>query len=386
MSRGREPAARGAASSAQARSVRARHLRGSGDLTRRKLFPALYALAFRRLLPDVRRRRRRPHRADDEQFGSRDRRRSRSTPATSSAQEVWDELADGMRYVPTDFADDEGRGRGRRGAPRARRGARAAGNRLYYLAVPPAAFATIVDELGERRSTEGWIAADRREAVRARPRVGRRLNEMLHAALRREGDLPDRPLPRQGDGPEHAGAAVRERHLRADLEPPVHRPRPDHGRRVDRDRGPRGVLRAGRCDPRHVPEPPAPARRADRDGAADRLHGGLGPEREGEGAALAAHAGAEIGRARPVRARLHRGRGGAGVPRGAGRRSATRRPRRTSPRSSTSTTGAGRTRRSTSARASGCRGARRRSRSSSSARRIRPSRRSRATGCGRTCS
>ena len=58
------------------------------------------------------------------------------------------------------------------------------------------------------------------------------------AALRRGRDLPDRPLPRQGDRPEHAGAAVRERHLRADLEPPVHRPRPDHGRRVDRHRGP----------------------------------------------------------------------------------------------------------------------------------------------------
>ena len=28
---------------------------------------------------------------------------------------------------------------------------------LYYLAVPPDAFETIVNELGERRSTDGWI-------------------------------------------------------------------------------------------------------------------------------------------------------------------------------------------------------------------------------------
>ena len=139
-------------------------------------------------------------------------------------------------------------------------------------------------------------------------------------------------------------------------------------------------------DPRHLPEPPAAAPRADRDGAADRLHGRLGAEREGEGAALAAHAGAEVGRARPVRARVRRGRRGAGLPRGGGRRRPTRRPRRSSRRSSTSTTGAGRTRRSTSGRASGSRGARRRSRSSSSARRTRRSPRSRATGCGRTCS
>ncbi|HEY7148446.1 MAG TPA: glucose-6-phosphate dehydrogenase, partial [Gaiellaceae bacterium] len=31
-----------------------------------------------------------------------------------------------------------------------------AGNRVYYLAVPPDAFSTIVDQLGKRRGTEGW--------------------------------------------------------------------------------------------------------------------------------------------------------------------------------------------------------------------------------------
>ena len=51
-----------------------------------------------------------------------------------------------------------------------------------------------------------------------------------------------------------------------------------------------GVLRAGGRDPRHLPEPPAAAPRADGDGAADRLHRRLGPQREGEGAARAAHA------------------------------------------------------------------------------------------------
>ena len=30
------------------------------------------------------------------------------------------------------------------------------GNRVYYLAVPPVAFETIVNELGERRSADGW--------------------------------------------------------------------------------------------------------------------------------------------------------------------------------------------------------------------------------------
>ena len=163
----------------------------------------------------------------------------------------------------------------------------------------------------------GLDARDHREAVRPRPRLGPGAERGGQAPLLREGDLPDRPLPRQGDGPEPARAAVRERDLRADLEPPVRRPRPDHRRRVDRDRGPRRLLRAGRRDPRRLPEPPAAARRADGDGAADRLHRRLGAQREGQGAARAAHARPEARRARAVRARLRRGRGGAGLPRGA---------------------------------------------------------------------
>ena len=44
---------------------------------------------------------------------------------------------------------------------------------------------------------------------------------------------------------------------------------------------------------------------------------GAGAQREGEGAEVDPHAGAEVGRARAVRPRLRRRRGGAGLPRGA---------------------------------------------------------------------
>ena len=57
--------------------------------------------------------------------------------------------------------------------------------------------------------------------------------------LRRAAGLPHRPLPGQGDRPEHAGVPLRQRHVRADLEPQLHRPRPDHRRR-----GPRASARA----------------------------------------------------------------------------------------------------------------------------------------------
>src|SRR6266542_4136963 len=206
----------------------------------------------------------------------------------------------------------------RRAAWAARRGARA---RRQPRLLPGRAAAGLSGDRRRARQAaqrDRLDAADRREAVRARSRVGAAAHVAAARAFHRGGDLPDRPLPRQGDGAEHAGAAVRERHLRADLEPAVHRPRADHRRRVDRDRGAGRLLRGRGRDPRHLPESPATAARADRDGAADRLHRRVGAQREGEGASCVAHARAEVGRARPVRPRLHRGGGGAGVPRGEG--------------------------------------------------------------------
>ena len=129
----------------------------SGDLTRRKIFPALYSLAFRRLLP--------------ERFGIVGVARTEQTSKQWAAEmkkaveqhgrdelraDVWKELADGMRYVSTDFADDRGEDEVVQALHDLDEKRGTEGNRLYYLAVPPAAFETIVNKLGERRSSEGW--------------------------------------------------------------------------------------------------------------------------------------------------------------------------------------------------------------------------------------
>ena len=264
----------------------------SGDLTQRKILPALYSLAFRRLLPErfaivgVARTG-----DDDEEFrtameGGRPGARARDP----FQQEVWDELAARHRTTSRPTSPTRRRGQARDDARQARRGAAA---RRQPRLLPRRPAAGVRDDRrgarqAARRPTAGRGSSSRsRSATTSRRRAAER--ELLRA-LHGGRDLPDRPLPRQGDRPEHARAAVRERDLRADLEPPVRRPRPDHGRRVDRDRGPRRLLRAGRRDPRHLPEPPAAAARADGDGAADRLHRRLGAQREGQGAARAAHA------------------------------------------------------------------------------------------------
>ena len=78
----------------------------------------------------------------------------REFSATTSTSRSGSELADGMRYVATDFADDDG---GTASSMRCASSTSSAAARqpLYYLAVPPAAFETIVDELGERRAPRG---------------------------------------------------------------------------------------------------------------------------------------------------------------------------------------------------------------------------------------
>jgi glucose-6-phosphate 1-dehydrogenase len=130
----------------------------SGDLTSRKLFPALYSLAYRRLLP--------------ERFGvvgvARTEQTTRQWATAMKAavkqygrdpfdEAVWKSLTEGLVYVSTNFADDEGQNRVAEALHKLDEERGTDGNRLYYLAVPPAVFETIVQELGERKSrVRGW--------------------------------------------------------------------------------------------------------------------------------------------------------------------------------------------------------------------------------------
>jgi glucose-6-phosphate 1-dehydrogenase len=130
----------------------------SGDLTSKKLMPALYSLAYRRLLPEkfgiVGASR---SEESDDDFRERMKQAVQEHARDEFKQEVWDELAEGMHYVSLDFADASAEDalRDRLRALDQERGT--GGNRVYYFAVPPSAIGTIVDELAVRREATGWL-------------------------------------------------------------------------------------------------------------------------------------------------------------------------------------------------------------------------------------
>ena len=293
----------------------------SGDLTQRKLMPALYCLAVNRFLPDrfgivgVARTE-----MSDDEFRARMREAVEEHGRCEFRTDVWEELAAGMRYVATEFADEDGELEVARALGELDETRGTQENRVYYLAIPPSVMQGTVEQIGRHRSGSGWLRLIVEKPFGRDADSARQLNRMLAEHFEeREIYRIDHYLGKE-TVQNMLGAAVRQRDLRADLEPPDDRPRPDHGGRVARRRGPRRLLRAGGRDPRHRPEPPAPARRAHGHGAADRLHGRFRPQREGQGAAGDPHAGAERGASGPVRAGIRRGRGGAWLPPGGRRR------------------------------------------------------------------
>ncbi|HEV8251593.1 MAG TPA: glucose-6-phosphate dehydrogenase [Gaiellaceae bacterium] len=153
----------------------------SGDLTRRKLFPALYSLAYRRLLPErfavvgIARTE-----MSDDEFRARMEEAVREFGRDDFRQDVWDTLAGGVRYVATEFASEEGMDHVVRGLAEVDEERETRGNRVYYLAVPPAAFETLVRELGERRPTEGWTRLIVEKPFGHDLQSARQLNEKLH--------------------------------------------------------------------------------------------------------------------------------------------------------------------------------------------------------------
>ncbi len=122
----------------------------SGDLTRRKLIPALYNLSRERLIPpgfsvvafarrDIGTERFRAAMLDGvNQF-------SRSRPAQPA---VWETFAQGVYYLQSDFSDPAGYQTLGALLDQIDRERGTAGHRVFYLATPPSAYSEIIRQLG----------------------------------------------------------------------------------------------------------------------------------------------------------------------------------------------------------------------------------------------
>ncbi|HLL78260.1 MAG TPA: glucose-6-phosphate dehydrogenase [Ktedonobacteraceae bacterium] len=133
----------------------------TGDLTHRKLLPALYNLALELPLPagfSVVGFARRPY--TDEEF--RDQamesinQYSRQKPVNP---QVWESFASGIRYLQSNFHDPSGYEKlgAMLNAIDAERGT--GGNRIFYLSTPPSQYPEIIQNLGAaglNRSRKGW--------------------------------------------------------------------------------------------------------------------------------------------------------------------------------------------------------------------------------------
>ena len=121
----------------------------SGDLTRRKLMPALYNLAMSRSLPGGfavvgQARREKSHEQFRVEMKEAVGRFSRRKPID---QAVWNDFERGISYVAGTFEDPQTYARLRDHLAQLDRERGTRGNRLFYFAVPPAEFGTIVNGL-----------------------------------------------------------------------------------------------------------------------------------------------------------------------------------------------------------------------------------------------
>ncbi|MFE3443138.1 glucose-6-phosphate dehydrogenase [Nocardia sp. NPDC059180] len=122
----------------------------TGDLSRKKLMPAIYDLANRGLLPPgfalvgfARRD------MGDADFADIVLEAVRAHSRTPFRQEVWDHLAEGIRFVQGSFEDDAAFAQlaTTLAGLDAERGT--GGNHAFYLSIPPAMFPVVLDQLSE---------------------------------------------------------------------------------------------------------------------------------------------------------------------------------------------------------------------------------------------
>jgi glucose-6-phosphate 1-dehydrogenase len=134
----------------------------TGDLTHRKLLPALYNLALEHPLPagfSVVGFARRPY--TDEAFREQAldsiNAYSRQKPVNP---QVWESFASGIRYLQSDFHNPEGYEKLAQLLNTIDQERGTSGNRIFYLSTPPSKYPEIIQRLGAaglNKSRKGWV-------------------------------------------------------------------------------------------------------------------------------------------------------------------------------------------------------------------------------------
>jgi glucose-6-phosphate 1-dehydrogenase len=160
----------------------------SGDLTSRKLIPALYNLACQDLLP--------PGFAvigfaispmNDASFRDQMRQRVRNSPDVLAFRpKLWDEFVHALHYVPSDFDNPVGYQQLGRRLNEMDEEHGGKGNRFFYLATSPTFYPTIVNSLhkhglADRRGADsGWTRIIVEKPFGRDLETARRLNDVIH--------------------------------------------------------------------------------------------------------------------------------------------------------------------------------------------------------------
>ncbi|WP_338483140.1 glucose-6-phosphate dehydrogenase [Streptomyces sp. SCSIO 75703] len=157
----------------------------TGDLSRKKLMPAVYDLANRGLLPPgfslvgfARRD------WEDQDFAQVVHDAVKENARTTFREEVWQQLAAGMRFVPGDFDDDTAFERLREAVEELDASQGTSGNYAFYLSVPPRFFPKVVQQLKDHGLADAPRGSWRR-AVIEKPfghdlASARELNALVH--------------------------------------------------------------------------------------------------------------------------------------------------------------------------------------------------------------
>lgn len=163
----------------------------TGDLARKKLMPAIYDLANRGLLP--------PGfslvgfaRRDwaDQDFAQVVHDSVKEHARTEFREEVWHQLAEGFRFVPGQFDDDQAFAQLKQTIEDLDRLRGTGGNHAFYLSIPPRYFGDVVGQLEKHGLTDETPGAWRRVVVE-KPfgsdlRTARELNDTLSGVFSAE--------------------------------------------------------------------------------------------------------------------------------------------------------------------------------------------------------